>query len=134
MFSEMLNNDVERKLKVIPIDDSIYKLVFAVEKATREFMSKTGKTPTKLIVNDIDFDISKIDKVLKDTLVKNWELTEEKYKLQEQYNSALKTNENLVEYKNDLLRENATLVEKLFTYTTMSFWKRLVFLFTGKVS
>ena len=58
MFSEMLNNDVERKLKVIPIDDSIYKLVFAVEKATREFMSKTGKTPTKLIVNDTDFDIN----------------------------------------------------------------------------
>ena len=78
--------------------------------------------------------ISETDKVLKDTLVKNWELTEEKYKLQEQYNSALKTNENLVEYKNDLLRENATLVEKLFIYTTMSFWKRLVFLFTGKVN
>ena len=78
--------------------------------------------------------ISENDKVLKDTLVKNWELTEEKYKLQEQYNSALKTNENLVEYKNDLLRENATLVEKLFIYTTMSFWKRLVFLFTGKVN
>lgn len=78
--------------------------------------------------------ISEIDKVLKDTLVKNWELTEEKYNLQEQYDSALKTNENLVEYKNDLLRENATLVEKLFTYTAMSFWKRLVFLFTGKVN
>ena len=78
--------------------------------------------------------ISENDKVLKDTLVKNWELTEEKYKLQEQYNSALKTNENLVEYKNDLLRENATLVEKLFIYTTMSFWKRLVFLFIGKVN
>ena len=72
--------------------------------------------------------------MLKDTLVKNWELTEGKYKLQEQCNSALKTNENLVEYKNDLLRENATLVEKLFIYTTMSFWKRLVFLFTGKVN
>lgn len=78
--------------------------------------------------------ISENEKVLKDTLVKNWKLTEEKHNLQEQYDSALKTNENLVEYKNDLLQENSTLVEKLFTYTTMSFWKRLVFLFTGKVN
>ena len=30
--------------------------------------------------------------------------------------------------------EVKTAVEKLFTYTTMSFWKRLVFLFTGKVN
>ena len=96
----------------------------------REVDLYTLKKEKVLVTSD---NISKIDKVLKDTLVKNWELTEEKYKLQEQYNSALKTNENLVEYKNDLLRENATLVEKLFTYTTMSFWKRLVFLFTGKV-
>ena len=91
----------------------------------------TLKKEKVLVTSD---NISKIDKVLKDTLVKNWELTEEKYKLQEQCNSALKTNKNLVEYKNDLLRENATLVEKLFTYTAMSFWKRLVFLFTGKVN
>ena len=96
----------------------------------REVDLYTLKKEKVLVTSD---NISEIDKVLKDTLVKNWELTEEKYKLQEQYNSVLKANENLVEYKNDLLRENATLVEKLFTYTTMSFWKRLVFLFTGKV-
>ena len=97
----------------------------------REVDLYTLKKEKVLVTSD---NISKIDKVLKDTLVKNWELTEEKYKLQEQYNSVLKANENLVEYKNDLLRENATLVEKLFTYTTMSFWIRLVFLFTGKVN
>ena len=101
------------------------------ESTLREVDLYTLKKEKVLVTSD---NISKIDKVLKDTLVKNWELTEEKYKLQEQYDSTLKTNENLVEYKNDLLRENATLVEKLFTYTTMSFWKRLVFLFTGKVN
>ena len=60
-------------------------------------------------------------------------LKDELRQLKRLHDSAIKTNESLVKYKNDLLRENATLVEKLSTYTTLSFWKRLVFLFTGKV-
>lgn len=50
------------------------------------------------------------------------------------HDSALKTNESLVKYKNDLLQENEQLVSKLFVYTNLSFWKRLVFLFTGKIN
>ena len=61
-------------------------------------------------------------------------LKDELNQLKRLHDGALKSNETLVEYKNDLLRENSILIEKLFTYTTMSFWKRLVFLFTGKVN
>ena len=118
--------DILRRLA----DSLEFAWLFIKESKLREADLYTLKKEKVLVASD---NMSEIDKVLKDTLVKNWELTEEKYKIQEQYNSALKTNENLVEYKNDLLRENSTLVEKLFTYTTMSFWKRLVFLFTGKV-
>ena len=117
----------------LPVERYVKKTVSGSEETLVAFDPKIREL---LGVNEkqLKEKISEIDKVLKDTLVKNWELTEGKYKLQEQCNSALKTNENLVEYKNDLLRENATLVEKLFIYTTMSFWKRLVFLFTGKVN
>lgn len=61
-------------------------------------------------------------------------LKEEISQLKRLHDSALKTNESLVKYKNDLLQENEQLVSKLFTYTTLSFWKRLVFLFTGKIN
>ena len=119
-------NEKELKDKISENDKVLKETLVAFDPKIRELLGINEK--------QLKDKISENDKVLKDTLVKNWELTEEKYKLQEQYNSALKTNENLVEYKNDLLRENATLVEKLFINTTMSFWKRLVFLFTGKVN
>ena len=46
---------------------------------------------------------------------------------------AIKTNETLVKYKNDLLKENEDLVEKLNAYSFITFWQRLLFLFTGKL-
>lgn len=67
--------------------------------------------------------------------------------LKTQLRLAHTTNEGLVEYKNQLLDENKDLIEKnsrlcsyheglddlrLFIYN-MSFFKRLIFLFTGKV-
>lgn len=68
-------------------------------------------------------------------------LKEELRQLKQLHNDALKSNETLVRYKNDLLQEssdlankNSILVNKLSTYTAMSFWKRLVFLFTDKVN
>ena len=60
-------------------------------------------------------------------------LKDELSQMKRLHDGVIKTNEGLVKYKNDLLQENEQLVGKLFTYTTMSFWKRLVFLFTGKV-
>lgn len=35
--------------------------------------------------------------------------------------------------KNDLLKENEDLVEKINAYSFITFWQRLLFLFTGKV-
>ena len=49
------------------------------------------------------------------------------------HDGAIKTNETLVKYKNDLLKENEDLVEKLNAYSFITFWQRLLFLFTGKV-
>lgn len=49
------------------------------------------------------------------------------------HDGAIKTNESLVKYKNDLLKENEELHDKIGTYLTLTFWQRLVFLFTGKL-
>ena len=49
------------------------------------------------------------------------------------HDGAIKTNETLVKYKNDLLKENEELVEKLNAYSFITFWQRLLFLFTGKL-
>ncbi len=49
------------------------------------------------------------------------------------HDGAVKTNETLVKYKNDLLKENEDLVEKINTYSFIKFWQRLLFLFTGKL-
>ena len=49
------------------------------------------------------------------------------------HDGAIKTNETLVKYKNDLLKENEELHDKICTYLTLTFWQRLVFLFTGKL-
>lgn len=49
------------------------------------------------------------------------------------HGGAIKTNETLVKYKNDLLKENEELHDKIGTYLTLTFWQRLVFLFTGKL-
>jgi hypothetical protein len=49
------------------------------------------------------------------------------------HDGAIKTNETLVKYKNDLLKENEELHDKIGTYLTLTFWQRLVFLFTGKL-
>ena len=50
------------------------------------------------------------------------------------HDGAVKTNETLVKYKNDLLKENEDLVDKLNVYLFLTFWQRLLFLFTGKIN
>lgn len=50
------------------------------------------------------------------------------------HDGAIKTNETLVKYKNDLLKENEDLVDKLNVYLFLTFWQRLLFLFTGRVN
>jgi len=57
---------------------------------------------------------------------------------EERLNGALKTNETLVKYKNDLLAEVEALTDSFNTtqetinkINTLTFWQRLKFLFTG---
>lgn len=52
---------------------------------------------------------------------------------EERLNGALKTNENLVKYKNDLLDEIEILTDKVDKPNTLTFWQRLKFLFTGVI-
>lgn len=61
-------------------------------------------------------------------------LKDELVQMKRLHDGAIKTNETLVKYKNDLLKENGDLVEKLNTYSFITFWQRLLFLFTGKVN
>lgn len=61
------------------------------------------------------------------------QVKEELQEVKRQNENALKTNRGLVEYKNQLLKENEDLVNKLYVYSLLTFWQRLVFLFTGVI-
>ena len=60
-------------------------------------------------------------------------LKDELNQMRRLHDIAIKTNDTLVNYKNDLLKENEDLVEKLNAYLFLTFWQRLLFLFTGKL-
>ena len=60
-------------------------------------------------------------------------LKDELVQMKRLHDGVIKTNETLVKYKNDLLKENEDLVEKLNAYSFITFWQRLLFLFTGKL-
>ena len=60
-------------------------------------------------------------------------LKDELVQMKRLHDGAIKTNETLVKFKNDLLKENEELHDKIGTYLTLTFWQRLVFLFTGKL-
>lgn len=60
-------------------------------------------------------------------------LKDELTQMKRLHDGAIKTNETLVKYKNDLLKENEELVDKLDAYSFITFWQRLLFLFTGKL-
>ena len=61
-------------------------------------------------------------------------LKDELVQMKRLHDGAIKTNETLVKFKNDLLKENEDLVEKLNAYSFITFWQRLLFLFTGRVN
>ena len=60
-------------------------------------------------------------------------LKDELNQMKRLHDGAIKTNETLVKYKNNLLKENEELVEKINAYSFITFWQRLLFLFTGKL-
>ena len=61
-------------------------------------------------------------------------LKDELVQMKRLHDGAIKTNEALVKFKNDLLKENEDLVDKLNVYLFLTFWQRLLFLFTGRVN
>lgn len=61
-------------------------------------------------------------------------LKDELNQIKRLHDGAIKTNETLVRFKNDLLKENEDLVEKINAYSFITFWQRLLFLFTGKMN
>lgn len=60
-------------------------------------------------------------------------LKDELNQIKRLHDGAIKTNETLFRFKNDLLKENEDLVEKINAYSFITFWQRLLFLFTGKI-
>ena len=60
-------------------------------------------------------------------------LKDELNKLEQRYEVLSMLNKVNIETKNMLSKENEDLVEKINAYSFITFWKRLVFLFTGKV-
>ena len=60
-------------------------------------------------------------------------LKDELNKLEQRYEVLSMLNKVNIETKNMLSKENEDLVEKLNAYSFITFWQRLLFLFTGKV-
>ena len=128
-----LYNYQEQPIRIRDSDEFIVDAPIEVQRLPVEYYQTRkdfGKPYETVSAHLVAFD-PKIRELLG---INEKQLKDELSQLKRLHDSALKSNETLVEYKNDLLRESSTLVEKLFTYTTMSFWKRLVFLFTGKVN
>ena len=61
-------------------------------------------------------------------------LKDELNKLEQRYEVLSMLNKVNIETKNMLSKENEDLVEKLNAYSFITFWQRLLFLFTGKVN
>ena len=60
-------------------------------------------------------------------------LKDEFNKLEQRYEVLSMLNKGNIETKNTLSKENENLVDKLDAYTLLTFWQRLLFLFTGKM-
>ena len=122
------HNYPDRPIHVRGSDEFIIDAPFTIKKVGVERYVEFGcNAQQKEHLVAFDPDIRKLlginEQKLKDELVQMKRL----------HDGAIKTNETLVKYKNDLLKENEDLVEKLNAYSFITFWQRLLFLFTGKV-
>ena len=121
-------NYPDRAIRVGGSDEFIIDTPIQIKQAGVERYVEYGRnTQEKEHLVDFDPEIRKLlginEQKLKDEIVQMKRLHE----------GAIKTNETLVKYKNDLLKENEDLVEKLNAYSFITFWQRLLFLFTGKL-
>ena len=122
------HNYLDRPIRVRGSDEFIIDTPIHVKQAGVERYVEFGRnTQEKEHLVAFDPEIRKLlginEQKLKDELVQMKRL----------HDGAIKTNETLVKYKNDLLKENEDLVEKLNAYSFITFWQRLLFLFTGKL-
>ena len=129
------HNYPDRPIHIRGSDEFIIDTTTHIEQAGVERYIEFGRnTQEKEHLVAFDPEIRKLlginEQKLKDelTLLKN-----ELNQVKRFHDTAIKTNETLVKYKNDLLKENEDLVYKLNDYLFLTFWQRLLFLFTGKL-
>ena len=125
-----------RPIRVRGSDEFIVDAPIQIKQVGVERYVEFGRnTQEKEYLVAFDPEIRKLlginEQKLKDelTLLKN-----EINQMKRLHDGAIKTNETLVNYKNDLLKENEDLVEKINTYSFLTFWQRVLFLFTGKIN
>ena len=122
------HNYPDRPIHVRGSDEFIIDTPVHIKQAGVERYVEFGRnTQEKEHLVAFDPDIRKLlginEQKLKDEIVQMKRL----------HDGAIKTNETLVKFKNDLLKENEDLIEKLSAYLFVTFWQRLLFLFTGKL-
>ena len=122
------HNYPDRPIHVRGSDEFIIDAPIQIKQAGVEQYIEFGRNPQeKEHLVAFDPEIRKLlginEQKLKDELVQMKRL----------HDGAIKTNEALVKFKNDLLKENEDLIEKINAYSFITFWQRLLFLFTGKL-
>ena len=122
------HNYPDRPIQVRDSDEFIVNAPIQIKQAAVERYVEFGRN-TQEKEHLVAFD-PEIRKLLG---INEQKLKDELNQVRRLHDGAVKTNETLVKYKNDLLKENGDLVEKLNAYSFITFWQRLLFLFTGKL-
>ena len=122
------HNYPDRPIQVRDSDEFIVNAPIQIKQAAVERYVEFGRN-TQEKEHLVAFD-PEIRKLLG---INEQKLKDELNQVRRLHDGAVKTNETLVKYKNDLLKENEDLVEKLNAYSFITFWQRLLFLFTGKL-
>ena len=123
------HNYPDRPIRVRGSDEFIIDAPFTIKQAGVERYIEFGRNPQEK-EHLVAFD-PEIRKLLG---INEQKLKDELNQVKRLHDGAIKTNETLVKYTNDLLKENEDLVDKLNVYLFLTFWQRLLFLFTGKMN
>ena len=124
-----IHNYPDRPIHIRGSDEFIIDVPIQLKQAGVERYVEFGRN-TEMKEHLVAFD-PEIRKLLG---INERRLKDELNQVKRLHDGAIKTNETLVKYKNDLLKENEDLVEKLDAYSFITFWQRLLFLFTGKMN
>ena len=123
------HNYPDRPIRVRGSDEFIIDAPIQIKQAAVERYVEFGRnTQEKEHLVAFDPEIRKL------IGIDEQKLKDELNQMKRLHDGAIKTNETLVKFKNDLLKENEDLEDKLNTYLLLTFWQRLLFLFTGRVN